>query len=61
MFTSGLIPIVIDPILSKTDINSQELLTDIDKIEEQIKILGSENIHCIFSTTSCFAPRGYDK
>jgi len=58
MFTSNLIPIVIEPILHD---NSFELTTDLNKIEDYIKELGAENIHCIFSTTSCFAPRGYDK
>jgi O-phospho-L-seryl-tRNASec:L-selenocysteinyl-tRNA synthase len=55
MFTSNLIPIVIEPILI-----NDELTTNIDEINKQIELLGIENILCIFSTTSCFAPRGYD-
>jgi O-phospho-L-seryl-tRNASec:L-selenocysteinyl-tRNA synthase len=55
MFTSNLIPIVIEPILI-----NDELTTNIDEINKQIEILGIDNILCIFSTTSCFAPRGYD-
>jgi len=56
MFTANLTPIVIEPILDKL-----ELTTNLDEIEKQIKLYGADNIHCIFSTTSCFAPRGYDK
>ncbi len=58
MFTSNLIPVVVEPILSD---NKQELITDLVKIEEEVQKLGAENILCVFSTTSCFAPRGYDK
>lgn len=56
MFTANLIPVVIEPI-----INNDELQTNIEEISKQIDLLGAENILCIFSTTSCFAPRGYDK
>jgi len=55
MFTSQLTPIVIEPIYNK-----DELQTNIEEINKQIDTLGVENILCIFSTTSCFAPRGYD-
>lgn len=55
MITSGYIPVVVNPI-QKGD----ELETDIEEIKKQIGLLGEDNILCIFSTTSCFAPRGYD-
>jgi O-phospho-L-seryl-tRNASec:L-selenocysteinyl-tRNA synthase len=55
MFTANLIPIVIDPILV-----NDELTTDIEEIKLQIEKVGAENVLCVFSTTSCFAPRGYD-
>jgi O-phospho-L-seryl-tRNASec:L-selenocysteinyl-tRNA synthase len=55
MFTANLTPIVIEPI-----IKNDELITDIDGILKEIEEKGAENILCIFSTTSCFAPRGYD-
>lgn len=35
--------------------------TNLTKIEEKIKEYKPENIACIFSTTSCFAPRAFDK
>lgn len=37
-----------------------ELITNIEEIRKQINILGADNILCVFSTTSCFAPRVYD-
>lgn len=55
IFTSNLTPIIIEPILI-----NDELTTNIEEINKQIQLLGIENILCIFSTTSCFAPRGYD-
>jgi O-phospho-L-seryl-tRNASec:L-selenocysteinyl-tRNA synthase len=55
MLTANLIPIIIEPILNKDD-----LATNLDEIEKQINLISPENILCVFSTTSCFAPRGYD-
>lgn len=34
--------------------------TDIEKIKEKIIELGEDNIVCVLTTTSCFAPRGHD-
>ena len=50
--TAGFEPVVIENIL-----DGDVLRTDTKKIEEVIEELGSEEILCIFSTTSCFAPR----
>jgi len=55
MFTANLIPVVIEPICI-----NDELQTNIEEVSKQIEALGAENILCVFSTTSCFAPRGYD-
>jgi hypothetical protein len=55
-FYLGFIPIVIENIF-----DGDELVTDINKIEEEILSHKPESIACILSTTSCFAPRGYDK
>ena len=57
IITSGFIPIIIDPIIKNND---YELSTNIEKIISKIKEIGKENILCVFSTTSCFAPRNYD-
>ena len=38
-----------------------ELRTDLAAVEKQIKDLGPENVVCIMTTTSCFAPRIPDR
>ena len=38
-----------------------ELRTDTEEIEKKITDLGSEAILCVMTTTSCFAPRGFDE
>lgn len=55
MVTANLIPIIIDTIR-----NEDELQTNIAEFENQIGKIGAQNIVCIVSTTSCFAPRGCD-
>ena len=58
IITSGYEPIVVNPIpIIKND---YELETDIEGIKKSIDKYGVENILCVCSTTSCFAPRGYD-
>ena len=56
--TSGYEPIIINPIINKK--SDYELETDIDGIKNAIEKHGTENILCVCTTTSCFAPRGYD-
>lgn len=53
--TANLLPVVIDTIR-----NEDELETNLDEFDNQINKLGAQNIVCIVSTTSCFAPRGCD-
>ncbi|XP_070492038.1 O-phosphoseryl-tRNA(Sec) selenium transferase [Chironomus tepperi] len=55
ILTANLHPIIIDPI--KVD---DELQTNVKEFESKINELGPENIVCIISTTSCFAPRACD-
>ena len=38
-----------------------ELQTDLAAVEKKIKDLGPENVVCIMTTTSCFAPRIPDR
>lgn len=38
-----------------------ELRTDLEAIQRKIDDLGAENILCVHSTTSCFAPRVPDR
>ncbi|XP_077992418.1 O-phosphoseryl-tRNA(Sec) selenium transferase-like [Glandiceps talaboti] len=54
--TAGFKPIVIENVLE-----GDELRTDLAEIEKKIEELGAENICCICSTTSCFAPRAPDR
>ena len=58
IITGGFEPIIINPIQNKT--NDYEIETDIEGIKNAIEKYGTENILCITSTTSCFAPRCYD-
>ena len=55
IITSGYTPIIINPIQE-----GDELKTDVEGINKAIQEYKEENILCIFTTTSCFAPRGYD-
>ncbi|ESO96581.1 hypothetical protein LOTGIDRAFT_143936 [Lottia gigantea] len=56
ILTAGLEPVIIENVL-----NGDELQTDIGAIKYKISELGAENIVCIMTTTSCFAPRIPDK
>ena len=51
----GLQPIVIEP-----NVSGDELRTDLVNMEAQMATLGSDNIVCVLTTTSCFAPRATD-
>ena len=52
----GLQPVVIENV-----VEGDELRTDIGAIEIHLKRLGPENVVCVLTTTSCFAPRGCDR
>ena len=56
ILTCGLTPIIVDNI-----INGDEIVTNIDGVEQAVRDCGPDNILCILSTTSCFAPRRPDK
>ncbi|XP_034020534.1 O-phosphoseryl-tRNA(Sec) selenium transferase [Thalassophryne amazonica] len=56
MITAGFEPVVVENVLE-----GDELRTDLEAIEHQIKELGPESILCVHSTTSCFAPRVPDR
>ena len=58
IITSGFEPLIINPIPNKK--NDYEIETDIEQIKTVIDKYGVDNILCITSTTSCFAPRCYD-
>lgn len=52
----GFKPVVIENVLE-----GDELRTDVREVEEQIQRLGPDSVACVLTTTSCFAPRAYDK
>ncbi|XP_043828989.1 O-phosphoseryl-tRNA(Sec) selenium transferase [Dromiciops gliroides] len=56
MITAGFEPVVIENVLE-----GDELRTDLKEVEAKIKELGADNILCVHSTTSCFAPRVPDR
>jgi len=53
---SGLEPVVVENILE-----GDELRTDLVAMETRLQELGPENVVCVMTTTSCFAPRAPDK
>ncbi|XP_071956294.1 O-phosphoseryl-tRNA(Sec) selenium transferase-like [Antedon mediterranea] len=56
IITAGYQPVVIENILE-----GDELTTNLPEIEKKIEELGADNIACVYSTTTCFAPRVPDK
>lgn len=42
-------------------LEGDELRTDLEAVEKKVEELGAENILCVHSTTSCFAPRVPDR
>ncbi|CAJ0948226.1 unnamed protein product [Ranitomeya imitator] len=56
MITAGFEPVVIENVLE-----GDELRTDLSAVQSRICELGAENILCVHSTTSCFAPRVPDR
>ncbi|XP_074642114.1 O-phosphoseryl-tRNA(Sec) selenium transferase-like [Tubulanus polymorphus] len=56
IISAGFVPIVLE-----NDLQGDELRTHVEDLKSKITELGPENIVCILSTTSCFAPRGPDK
>jgi len=55
IITAGFIPIIIQ--LERV---GDELRTNMEAIQARIEELGPSSVLCVFSTTSCFAPRAHD-
>lgn len=53
--TAGYEPVIIDPLLQ-----GDTLITDVETFKKKILEMEPENIACIYSTSSCFAPRSCD-
>ncbi|XP_014886487.1 O-phosphoseryl-tRNA(Sec) selenium transferase isoform X2 [Poecilia latipinna] len=56
MITAGFEPVVVENVTE-----GDELRTDLEAVQRKIDELGAENILCVHSTTSCFAPRVPDR
>ncbi|XP_060102200.1 O-phosphoseryl-tRNA(Sec) selenium transferase [Heteronotia binoei] len=56
MITAGFEPVVIENVLE-----GDELRTDLVAVATKIQDLGADNVLCVHSTTSCFAPRVPDR
>uniref|UniRef100_A0AAV2KSS1 O-phosphoseryl-tRNA(Sec) selenium transferase n=1 Tax=Knipowitschia caucasica TaxID=637954 RepID=A0AAV2KSS1_KNICA len=56
MITAGYEPVVVENVLE-----GDELRTDVEAVDRKILELGAENVLCVHSTTSCFAPRTPDR
>lgn len=51
----------LEPVVIENCLEGDELRTDISSLKESIERLGDENIVCVMTTTSCFAPRVPDR
>ena len=49
------------PVVIENQLDGDELCTDLDALSNKVEELGPQNILCVMSTTSCFAPRIPDK
>jgi hypothetical protein len=53
---TGFVPVVVE-----NQKEGDELRTNVDAIQAEIERLGPDAILCVFTTTSCFAPRAFDR
>lgn len=60
-FQNGCSFLGFEPIIIENVLEGDELRTNLPEIEKKIQELGKENIVCIITTTSCFAPRVPDR
>lgn len=49
-----------EPVIIENKLVNDELQTDVETIEERLRTIGPENVVCVLTTTSCFAPRTPD-
>lgn len=50
-----------EAVVIENTVEGDELRTDLPMIEQKITELGAENVLCVYTTTSCFAPRVPDR
>ncbi|XP_021371974.1 O-phosphoseryl-tRNA(Sec) selenium transferase-like [Mizuhopecten yessoensis] len=56
IITAGLTPVVVE-----NRLEGDELRTDVQAVRDKVAELGADSVLCIFTTTSCFAPRAPDR
>ena len=56
----SILAVNLEPIIIEQILDSQYLQTNVNEFEKQIEQLHPDQICCIISTTSCFAPRAID-
>ncbi|XP_067635613.1 O-phosphoseryl-tRNA(Sec) selenium transferase isoform X1 [Eurosta solidaginis] len=56
IITAGLIPVIIEPQLN----DNGSMSTNLEAFAQKVTDIGTENILCLCTTTSCFAPRQCD-
>lgn len=61
ILSAGLTPLIVENTLDAVDGEGGQLRTDMDAVRTLVGLHGSDAILCVMSTTSCFAPRGFDK
>jgi O-phospho-L-seryl-tRNASec:L-selenocysteinyl-tRNA synthase len=42
-------------------LHGDEVRADVSAVKDAVAALGADQVLCVISTTSCFAPRGADK
>ena len=50
-----------EPVVVENTLKGDELQTNLADLESKMLELCPENIACVLTTTSCFAPRVFDK
>ncbi|XP_017082278.1 O-phosphoseryl-tRNA(Sec) selenium transferase [Drosophila eugracilis] len=50
----------LEPVIIPCKVIGESLHTDINAFQEKVESLGAESILCLYTTTSCFAPRNSD-
>ena len=51
----------LEPIIVENLLEGDELTTNVEEISKRIEEVGAENVLCVMTTTSCFAPRIPDR
>ena len=50
----------LEPLVITGKLTGEEIRTNYEEVESVVKVYGVDNILCVLTTTSCFAPRATD-